>query len=279
MDETLDQMGEAVKRFLRRCDADSTRKAYARELSRFLDWWGDCRARQDLLFDYRDHLRARGLESTTVRWRTTVARAYLAFAAREGYGDEIVVGDFQPPRAKSGFTARVLSKAELNRLLSVPDRRTRRGARDALVLGFLGLGGLRAGEVCRLDRNDVAVVDGGVRLRVRGKRRKERVVLLPISSAVALQSYLKRWPNVFETNALFFCGQSGHERRRITVAAVDGLVRSNASRAGLGILGAHALRHTMASLALEDGMPIHHLRDKLGHSSIQTTSRYLRPTR
>jgi integrase len=279
MDETLDQMGEALRRFLRRCDADSTRLSYGRELARFLDWWGDCRARQDLLYDYRDHLRARRLGPTTVRWRTTVARAYLGFAAREGYVDEIVVGDFRPPRAKSGFTARVLSKAELYRLLSVPDRRTRRGARDALILSFLGLGGLRVGEVCRLDRTDVELTEGGVRLRVKGKRRKERVVLLPHSSIAPMQSYLKKWPITIETSALFLCGQSGHEHRRITVAAVDGLVRRNASRAGLGVLSAHSLRHTMASLALEDGMPIHHLRDQLGHSSVHTTSRYLRPTR
>ena len=52
----------------------------------FLAWWGDCAARQDLLFDYRDYLRARGLGPTTVRWRTTVVRAFLGFVRRLGRG-------------------------------------------------------------------------------------------------------------------------------------------------------------------------------------------------
>jgi integrase len=74
---------------------------------------------------------------------------------------------------------------------------------------------------------------------------------------------------------MFWCGQPGHETRRMTVAAVDYLVRTHARTAGLAGIGAHALRHTAASLAIESGEPLHHLRDRLGHSSVVVTSRYL----
>jgi len=84
--------------------------AYERELRRFLEWLpgslGD-----ELLFDYRDHLRSRGLGPTTIRWRTTVVRAFLRFAKIQGYLKADAVGDFKPPKGKSGFAPRVLTKA------------------------------------------------------------------------------------------------------------------------------------------------------------------------
>ena len=53
-------LNDALPRFLRRCDADSTRLAYDRELRRFLAWTGE-RIGPEVLFDYRDHLRDRCL--------------------------------------------------------------------------------------------------------------------------------------------------------------------------------------------------------------------------
>lgn len=72
-----------------------------------------------------------------------------------------------------------------------------------------------------------------------------------------------------------WCGQPGHEDRRLTVAAVDHLVRTHAAIAGLADVSAHDLRHTAASLAIDAGEPLHRLRDRLGHSSVLVTSRYL----
>ncbi len=62
-----EQLQHALPRFLRRCDASSTRLAYKRELRRFLDWLPES-VDDELLYDYRDYLRARGLGPTTIRW-------------------------------------------------------------------------------------------------------------------------------------------------------------------------------------------------------------------
>jgi integrase len=78
-----------------------------------------------------------------------------------------------------------------------------------------------------------------------------------------------------EPEPAFQCGQPGHKDRRLTVAAVDYLVRTHAVAAGLADVSAHDLRHTAASLAIDAGEPLHRLRDRLGHSSVLVTSRYL----
>ena len=173
-----------------------------------------------------------------------------------------------------GFAPRVLSQPELDRLLDAPDRRTARGRRDAAVLVCLGIGGLRAGEVCRLDAQDIEVRPHEVVQTVNGKGRKQRLVALPGPWVSLFQAYLKMWPKSRRPyNPFFWCGPSGD--RRLTTAAVDYLVRKSAEEVDLTRLHPHALRHTAASLAIEAGEPLHRLRDRLGHSSVLVTSKYL----
>ena len=272
-----EQLQNALPRFLRRCDASSTRLAYKRELVRFLDWL-PASIDDELLYDYRDDLRARGLGPTTVRWRTTVVRAFLQFAERRGYTDRQLAGDFKPPRGKTGFAPRVLTQGELDRLIATPDRRTRRGKRDALVLVCLGVGGLRASEVCRLNAEDVMLQDDRIILRVQGKRKKERLV--PILGYLDLvRGYLTSWQKVRGSAPQFLGGHHGSEVKRLTVGGIEYLVGIQSNTAGIAHLSPHALRHTTASLAIEAGMPLHQLRDRLGHSNILITERYLHLTR
>ncbi len=270
---------EILPRFLRRCDAESTRLAYERELKRFLAWLPSAPT-AEVLFDYRDFLRARGLGPTTVQWRTTVARAFLKFAAAHTGSQVPAVGDFLPPKGVTGFAPHVLTRGQLSALLAAPDKRTRRGKRDTLVLALMGVGGLRAGEVCRLNRADITIQGGTVVLHVSGKGRKQRLVALPGPWAAPVRSYMVAWPERgVEHEPAIWCGQQGHEDRRLTVAAVDYLVRGHAFTAGLADLSAHDLRHTAASLAIDAGEPLHRLRDRLGHSSVLVTSRYLHTQR
>jgi integrase len=268
-------LSDLLPRFVRRCDAESTRLAYERELRRFLVWLATAPT-AGVLFDYRDHLRQRQLGPTTIAWRTTVVRAFLKFAADQVGVEVPMVGDFKPPKGTTGFVPHVLSRGQLSALIAAPDKRTHRGKRDALVLVFMVVGGLRAGEVCRLDRADIQIRNGTVILLVSGKGRKQRLVPLSGLWAVPVRSYMGAWPERgVDHEPTFWCGQPGHEDRRLTVAAVDYIVRQHGRAAGLTAISAHDLRHTAASLAIDAGEPLHRLRDRLGHSSVLVTSKYL----
>lgn len=132
------------------------------------------------------------------------------------------------------------------------------------------------GEVCRLDRADIQIRSGTVVLLVSGKGRKQRPVPLSGPWAGPVRSYMSTWPERgIDHEPAFWCGQPGHEDRRLTVAAVDYIVRQHGRAAGLNAISAHDLRHTAASLAIDAGEPLHRLRDRLGHSSVLVTSRYL----
>ena len=264
------QLLDALPLFLLRCDADSTRVAYERELRRFLAWLGGVPPQIGTCEHYVAHLRERGLSPTTVRWRSTVVSAFLRSACGQGVLPDDVTRDFKPPKGTGGFAPKVLTAGQLRKLLRAPDRRSHVGRRDLAILVCLGVGGLRAGEICRLSCGDVDWHSRRVTLRVNGKGRKLRLVPFAGPAADALRSY-KRIRRPVEGEAFFLSNRG----LRLTVAGIDYLLRKNCERAEIDRINAHALRHTAASLALEGGAPLHHVRDLLGHSSVLITSRYL----
>jgi site-specific recombinase XerD len=257
--------------FLLRCDAASTKVAYEREVVRFLAWLD--RPEVGCVERYVAHLRGLGLSATTVRWRATVAAKYLRSAHEQGILPEDPTRGFRAPKGTSGFAPRVLSAGDLRKLLRAPDRRSHRGKRDLAILVCLGVGGLRAGEVCALSHADVESTSHRVVLRVHGKGRKVRLVPLSGPAAEAIRAY-RRDAVKTGADAPFFT--SLRERPlRLTVPSVDYILRRCCGEAGLPRINAHALRHTAASMAIEGGMPLHRVRDLLGHSSVLVTSRYL----
>ena len=70
-------------------------------------------------------------------------------------------------------------------------------------------------------------------LHVSGKGRKQRLVPLPRDWIALLRVYLQSWPQSRGSNPHFLCGQPDHENKRLTVAAIDYLVRQHAKAAGL----------------------------------------------
>jgi site-specific recombinase XerD len=268
-----ESLTNALPRFLRRCDAVSTRKAYKRELHRFLAWLPDTPT-DETLFDYRDHLRKKSLGPTTIRWRTTVARSFLLFAKRRGLLDLDLVSDFKPPKGKTGFAPRVLTQGEFDRLIDAPDQRKARGRRDAAMLVCMGVGGLRAGEVCALNAQDVLIREHEVVLTVNGKGRKQRTVDLPGQWVGLFQAYLRMWGKSRKPGNPFFWGGRSDDKR-ITGAGIDYLVKQAVQASDIHSLHPHALRHTAATLAIQSGTSLPAVQSKLGHSSIMTTMKYL----
>ena len=271
MNTKLD-LHQAIPLFLLRCDAVSTKVAYGREVPRFLTWLdapaiGCCER-------YVAHMRERGLSPTTIRWRSTVAAAFLKSAHDQGVLPEDVTRGFKPPKGTTGFAPKVLTAGRLKKLLQAPDRRSHKGKRDLAILVCLGIGGLRAGEVCRLNCGDIDYHSRRIVLRVNGKGRKQRLVPMTGPAAEALRAYRRGAQKDCATDVPLFTSLR-QPPRRLSVPSVDYILRQNCELAGIGRINAHALRHTAASLAIEGGMPLHRVRDLLGHSSVLVTSRYL----
>jgi site-specific recombinase XerD len=274
-------LAPAIPIFLRRLHADSTRRAYAREISRFLAWLAEnAPLDAEVLPRYVESLRARSLSSTFIAWCAVVVASFLRDCHRQGVLPRDLTEGYKPPRGTRGFAPRCLTGDELRRLLRTPDRRSWTGKRDLAALVCLGIGGLRAGEVTRLRMGDVEVAARHITLRVRGKGDRIRVVAFEGRNAEPLRAWAKlRGDDDAEGPFLLARrGGVGVVPRGLTVATLDYVVRRTARAAGLDRVHAHALRHSAASLALAGGASLVAVREMLGHSSVVTTSRYLHTT-
>lgn len=143
--------------------------------------------------------------------------------------------------------------------------------RDYCILTLFLNCGLRISELIGLNIKDIQ----GDQLRVLGKGNKERIVFLNDACQQAISS----WLNIRSTrgsadpNALFISSQS---RKRISKSAVEKLVKKHLTVAGLDSsqYSPHKLRHTAATLMLQNGVDVRTLQEVLGHDNLNTTQIY-----
>ena len=143
--------------------------------------------------------------------------------------------------------------------------------RDYCILTLFLNCGLRISELVGLNTTDVR----GDQLRVLGKGNKERMLYLNDACQRALDEWLTQRDVIApaDQNALFVTLQN---RRRISTAAVHKLVKKHLSAAGLDSTqySSHKLRHTAATLMLQNGVDVRTLQEVLGHDHLNTTQIY-----
>ena len=142
--------------------------------------------------------------------------------------------------------------------------------RDYCILTLFLNCGLRISELIGLDITDIH--DDA--LRVLGKGNKVRVVYLNQACKDALARYMavRRPITGRDKNALFLSGQN----RRISRSMVHALVKKHLSAAGLDSekYSSHKLRHTAATLMLQNGVDVKAVQEVLGHEHLNTTEIY-----
>jgi integrase/recombinase XerD len=169
---------------------------------------------------------------------------------------------------------RGLEPAAVKELLASCDRRRLVGRRDYAILLLLSRLGLRAGEVARLQLDDVDW-RGGL-LLVRGKGSRQDVLPLPVDVGEAIVSYLRRRPRC-ECRALFL--RATAPRRELNRSTIGWVVRAACDRAGLARVGAHRLRQTAATEMLRAGASLPEIGQVLRHREQKTTAIYAKVDR
>jgi integrase/recombinase XerD len=251
--------------------SEHTLRAYKSDLddyARFLAARRLCPREGETVLAYAGHLiEERAAAPRTLRRRMACLRGFYKDAVRSGTLERSPFAELEMQLPRSRSLPRALSRAEA-RLLArhawcgIDARKTRAFA--AAVLLMLSVG-LRVGELVRLRPGDYDPDGGG--LHVRGKGRRERRVFVTDQRlGVSLALLASR------RDASSLCGPSTHEW---TTQAVRRELRSFAAAAGIERrVTPHMLRHTCATLLLEDGVDLRVLQRLLGHENIATTALY-----
>ncbi len=250
--------------------SDNTRRAYRFTLdglARHLDDHGT-----SLLQARRIQVRAflfeagRGRSSSTLARHVAAIRTFYKWALRLELIEASPVEDLQPPRVGRKLP-RFLSRAEATELLDTPSTATTVSIRDQALLEVLYGAGLRVGEASALDRSDVDLVQGMVRVR-HGKGNKERRVPLGPPAVGAIRAWLATSPG---DEGPLFTGQRG---QRLSPRSMRHVLKKLGDRTGIANLHPHALRHSFATHLLDAGADLRGIQELLGHASLSTTQRY-----
>jgi integrase/recombinase XerD len=168
---------------------------------------------------------------------------------------------------------KALTEAEVDALLSAPDRATPEGLRDHAMLELMYASGLRVSELVGLDVDQVNLRQGA--LRVTGKGGKERLVPVGEQALDALGRYLATGRPALlgrRRAAALFVTRRG---AGLTRQAVWLRVRQLAAAAGIAKpISPHGLRHSFATHLLNRGADLRALQLLLGHASVSTTQIY-----
>lgn len=213
-------------------------------------------------------LKERGKSSATLNRYYVSLRKLGEFMRRVHFVNFDFMKDVVAPKVENK-APRVLTVAEVEKLMRSPNLGSDIGWRDRAILELLYSSGLRSGEVTGLKIKDVQETEVFLS---RTKGGKTRTVPLT-KTAYDFMSRLLTDNRPIE--AFVFGNVYG---RQLTRQTINEIVRFHAKNCGLKDVTTHTLRHTCATHLLNEGADITFIRDLLGHVDIKTTQRYVNVT-
>lgn len=140
--------------------------------------------------------------------------------------------------------------------------------RDLAIIDLLASTGMRIGEMVLLNKADINFNER--ECVVFGKGDKERIVYFDARAKIHLQNYINSRTD--DKSALFVTLRSPHER--IKVGGIETRLREMGKTLDIEKVHPHKFRRTLATMAIDKGMPIEQLQQLLGHKRIDTTLQY-----
>ena len=140
--------------------------------------------------------------------------------------------------------------------------------RNLTIVEFLSSTGVRVGELVNLDKNDLNLEDRSC--IVIGKGNKQREVYFDAKTKLHLIKYLES--RIDENEALFV--SSKYPFQRLTIAGIEQILRKMGKKLDSIKIYPHKFRRTLATMAIDKGMPIEQVQKLLGHVKIETTMHY-----
>lgn len=274
-----------------------TIKAYGSDLKNFYEFFIARDIEQITVEDIRTYLgfleKSCTNKDTTIRRKIATLKVFFNFLE-----DENIINRAPTRKLKSKYKVierlpRIISTNEIKKLLRCAyndtknlyvinndqdtdikvDAKLTKCCRDRAIIEILFSTGIRIGELVQLNLNNISV--GDKTILVLGKGGRERMAYLSSDEVInALQQYLSyRKPIKTSSNALFL-NKFG---TRLTVYSVENIFRELCKKAKIkNHYTPHSLRHTMATMLINNGADIRAVQEILGHTSIVSTQIYTR---
>jgi integrase/recombinase XerD len=271
--------------WFRNLDNPHTERAYRNAIKDFMRFTGIRRPEEfrtvtrSHVIAWRDDLKRRKLTGMTVRHRLSSLSSLFEYLCDQNAVTHNPVKGVRRPKVESyeGKTP-AIGDHQARKLLVAPHDKSVKGMRDRAILATLLYHALRREELCKLRVKDFKHARRGVaHLKVSGKGGKTRYIPLHPAASGLILEYLQAVGNENDDAGALFRpvrnNATGTLENAITPDGVYRLVRHYSALLGFDI-GAHALRATAATNALDHHADIAKVQEWLGHANISTTRLY-----
>lgn len=278
---------EVVKEFISRASSIGTQKIYKSELIAFFRIIGDKDHKNITakdVYKYQESIQkyllvnseTRKTSSSTKARKISIVNGFLRFLFRRGYIKNDLSCEITMPKVNQK-PPDVLTEEEAQALIRVPDKRTYRGLRDYLMLRIFLLTGCRLNELISVNWGDFSRKYNFWTLLLKGKGNKQRMVKIPSDLEQELQSYKGKAEKVSSEPLFSTTSKRGLKPARITAIAIRHMLSKYAKKALINKhITPHSLRHTCFSLEVANGANVFQVMEQAGHTSVNTTQRYVR---
>ena len=261
--------------------SEHSKRNYAKALD---EVYALCEERQQslsrtLLMEYRAAMLEKRLSASTVNVRLSAIRKLIGEAQRNriiGAEEAANLAGVPNLSQKGTRLGNWLTREQAKELLTVPDRSKIKGKRDYVILALLLGCALRRQELASLDVDAIQMREGRWALPdLRGKGGRVRTVAIPVWVKQGINAWMIA-AKIEDGRLLRPLSKSGKLiGDELGDWAIWSVVEQSAKEIGIEHFGAHDLRRTCAKLCRKNGGDLEQIKFLLGHSSIQTTERYL----
>jgi integrase len=254
-----------------------SRRNYGKALDHLFAFCASRPLSRALLMEWRAGMQA--LSPSTVNVRLSAVRKMVGEARRNnmiGSEEAATLTDIPNIRQQGTRLGNWLTREQAKELLAVPDRSTLKGKRDLCILALLVGCALRRQELANLYIEEIQMRENRwVIADLRGKGGRVRTVAVPVWVKQAINTWTTA-AGLEEGKLLRPVLKSGKVvGESLSNWGVWSVVEQSAKEIGIERFGAHDLRRTCAKLCRKNGGDLEQIKFLLGHSSIQTTERYL----
>lgn len=258
--------------------AKNTLESYGRDLKQFQGYIKENSDRkiEDLtnpvIVEYLGVLKEQGKAVSTISRNIAAIKSFYQYLVRKDYLKQDPSETLATPKVAKKLP-KILSIAEVESLLKLPNAKTAGGTRDKAMLELLYATGMRVSEIIGLNIPDINLDMGYIRCY--GKGTKERIIPLGSIAVKSVREYIKKGRlhvvRTHEEAALFI----NHHGNRLTRQGFWKIIKKYAAQAKINQeITPHTLRHSFATHLLENGADLRSVQEMLGHADISTTQIY-----
>jgi len=228
-------------------------------------------ANYSMVRQWMSDLMEAGISSRTINRKVSSLKAYFKYLRIQGYRDDNIMSLHKSLKTSKKVQV-PFSQKEIRAFLSVVfDESSFEDIRDRAIIELLYVTGMRRAELINLTSGNVDFNKG--KIKVLGKRNKERIIPLLDSTCIILKQYVRVKENDgLSISDYFFVTRKGQP---VYSSLIYRIVTSKLKKASVKFkVSPHVLRHTFATHLLDQGADLNAVKELLGHASLASTQVY-----